>query len=386
MRKTILFFLLFAGTGNALHAQFDLPDPVEWTFNTPKTSKSNVVFTFFLSSHTRVMLDMSFISQAANLPDLDSMLQVAVKLLAPLQDSLRSDGVVRRVDINMRNDLSKIRILTHPELSNSYTIKDDELLQLKVNQDTVRLIGYAESMLKYTRIVDGVSTKSPLGGTFVVTIITDNVGDIAKIGPGQLKKCLDVLRPKIQKYTRVNHYNINATNYRASFNMSLGGQMVTPTNMSVVYSGETQFSLSFAPTFGFARGSFVTAVRTGIDYNFSRGYYNRTKLRLLSEIEAYFPIDPVSKRVNIELNRFIGLQLLQYIRPLSDKLELAANLSLTYLLTKNSALYENHTFRFGMPILTSKHLTIEPLLIFNGKLRNPSPSVRISFDLFSVTR
>jgi hypothetical protein len=383
MRKIILFFLLFAGMGNALHAQFDLPDPVEWTFNTPKTSKSNVVFTFFLSSHTRVMLDMSFISQSARLPDLDSMLQVAVKLLAPLQDSLRSDGMVRRVDIAMRNELPKIRILTHPELSNSYTVKDDELLQLKVNQDTVRLIGYAESLLRFSRIVNGVRTKNPLGGTFVVTIITDNVGDIAKIEPGQLKKCLDVLRPKIQKFVRPNYYNPNTINYRASFNMDMGGQMVSPTNMSVLYSGEPQWSFSFAPTFGFARGAFVTGLNSGLNYNFSRGFYNKTKLRLTNELEAYFPTDPVTKKITVELNRFIGLQIIQYLRPLSDKLELAANFSVSYLLGTNSTLYEKNTFRMGMPILTSNHLTIEPLFIFNGKFRNLSPSVRLTFDLIN---
>lgn len=380
MKKMILFFLLLAGTGNVLHAQLDLPDPTDITFNTPKTSRSNITFTFFLSSHTRILLDLAFISQVERLPDLDSMLQVAVKMLEPLQDSLRSDGVVRRVDVVLRNELPKIRIITHPELSNTYTIKDNELMELKVNQDTVRLIGYAQSMLQYGRKEDGVFTRTPLGAAFAVSIITDNVGDIAKIEPGQLKKCLDVLRPKVQKYTKGNSYNVNALNYRASFNMNMGGQMVSPTNMSVLYSGEPQTTISVAPTFGFARGSFTTGLQASFNYNFSRGYYNRTSLRLVTEAEFNFPRDPVTNKVKVEVNRFIGLHLRQYNKPLSDKLELAANLSLSYLLTKNSSLYEKNTFRLGLPVLASKRISIEPALLFNDFFKNTSLSVRILFN------
>jgi hypothetical protein len=380
MKKIVLFFLLFAGTGNVLHAQFDLPDPTEMLFNNPKTSRSNVVFTFYLTGHTRVVLDMSYISQTAKLPDLDSMLAVAVKLLMPLQDSLRSDGIVRRVDIAMRNELPKIRIITHPELANTYTIKDNELMQLKVNQDTVRLIGFASSLISTTWIVDGVNTKGFLGSPFVLSIITDNIGDIVKIGPDQLKKCLETLRPKIQRYVKFNRYNVNTLNYRAHFNMSMGGRMVAPGNSNVLYSGEPQFGFSVAPTFGFSRGSFIAGFQVGVDYNLSRSLYNRTKLRLLSEIEMNFPRDVTTGKISMEQNRFIGLQLLQYNKPLSDKLELAANFSVSFLISKNSTLYEKNSFRFGLPILTSKRITIEPSVIFNGWFKNPAPTIRLLFN------
>ena len=116
MKKIILFFLLTTGTGALLHAQFDLPDPVDNVFNNPKSGRGNASFTFIVSQHVRVLLDLHYISQVENLPNLDSMLRVAITTLAPLQDSLKADGMVRRLDIVLNNEIPKIRLLSHPEL------------------------------------------------------------------------------------------------------------------------------------------------------------------------------------------------------------------------------------------------------------------------------
>src|ERR1700733_5623470 len=111
MKKAILFFLLFAGTVTLLHAQFELPDATETLFNSPKPGKANAVFTFFLPNNRRVLLEFTYISQTQYLPNLDSLVQAAAKMLTPLKDSLKADGMVRRVDMVLANDVPKIRII-----------------------------------------------------------------------------------------------------------------------------------------------------------------------------------------------------------------------------------------------------------------------------------
>jgi hypothetical protein len=146
MKKMILFFLLFAGTGKFLHAQTERKTVYDMIFDSPQPGQSAATFLFHFPNQKTVKLEFSYISQVQYLPNLDSLVRVAIALLEPLKDSLKADGIVRRVDLSLTNATPKIRIVSHPEFSNSYTIKNKELLQLKVNQDTIRIIGFASSI------------------------------------------------------------------------------------------------------------------------------------------------------------------------------------------------------------------------------------------------
>lgn len=150
MKKICLLFLFITGAGTILQAQSrDLPNRTESLFENPPPGKSNARFTFYLSNNIRIFLELEYISQLEQLPNLDSLVGKTIALLNPLADSLKEDGIVRRVDVVMTDAIPKIRIVSHPQFSNTYTIKDDELMQLKVNQDTIRIIGLSKSRVKW---------------------------------------------------------------------------------------------------------------------------------------------------------------------------------------------------------------------------------------------
>lgn len=373
MKKMLLFFLLIAGTGNVLQAQIELPDPVENTFNNPKTARGNASFTFFLAGHTRVVLDLTYVSQAAHLPDLDSLLKVARTMLAPLRDSLRNDGVVRRVDMVMRNEIPKIRIVPHPELSTTYTVKDNELMQLKVSQDTIRLIGFATSNVSGGVVNNGVFTRQLLGAPFSVSIIADNVADLEKVGEGELNECITLLRSSIDRHIKWDRVNANAINYRASFILQ-SKKMVWPYRMSYVFVGEPKTTLHAGFSMSYAKGSVLPGLTLGFDYNMGQFSGYRSKLRLYLENQAYFSRDPVTNKVNTEWNRFVGIQYLEG-KP-TDKFAIMGNLNLSYLLNSKSSLYDPHTFRLSMPVVATKLFTIEPQITFTGFFKNVSPAIR----------
>lgn len=373
----ILFFLLIAGTGTTLRAQLDVPDPAESLFNNPKPAKGNASFIFYFSAHTRMIIDLWYISQLSNLPNLDSFVNAASAYLTPLQDSLRSDGMVRRVDLAMFNNVPKIRIISHPELSNTYTVKDNELLQLKVNQDTVHIMGYANSNVVTQYTMNGVSAKRPLGAPFSITFIVDNVSDIAKLSPGEINNCITLLRESMKREVRADKWNAMVISYRAVFNKQTGTMaMVRPFNFSFI--GEPKMNIFAGTSLSYVRGAFSPGFVVGLDYNLKRGTTNRSKLRAFIETQAFFSRDPVTNKINTEIDRFVGIQYIQIPRQ-TDKLSLAGNLSLAYLVSKSSW-YEPHSFRLGLPMLHSRNIKIEPQIVFNGFFKNVSPSIRLLID------
>lgn len=380
MKKKILLFLLLAGTATVLPAQNqDLPDMSQNLFNSPEPGKANAVFRFYYGDKKRVFLEFTRISMVNHLPDMDSLVRTAVMLLEPLKDSLKSDGMVRRVDIVMTDHLPKIRIVNHPELSNSYTVKDNELFQLKVNQDTVRIIGYAKTGYESSIIVNGEKQLKDLGGEFIITLLLDNIADITTLPPNTIAECLSVLKPKIQRFTesRIPNNSNWLLNYNASFNMATK-TMFSPSNGRFINIREA----AFQPVIGFSlqhvRGSFVPGFYAGLQLNSDNQFF-KNSLRLFAELETNFSRDGNNK-LTMNVNRFIYLQFFQTEKSKSEKMALCGNITFGYLFKRMGDLYEPHTFKLGLPILKSKHLSIEPQFTFNGFFKNFSPSIKFCLN------
>ena len=379
MKKIILLFLLITGTVQTLPAQLrDLPNRSQSIFDNPAPGKSNAIFTFYLSSSIRVVLECQYISQIEQLPDLDSFVKAATTMLDPLSDSLKVDGIVRRADIVLTDAIPKIRIISHPEFTNTYTIKDQELMQLKINQDTLRIIGLSKSRAtRYTIDANGKKSITPRISQFTLMIIVNNFSDVATIAPDAIKKCVISLQQKVEKFYSRDKLNSPDYTYMGNF-FTRSGEMFSPVKDSYIPTGYERSS----PLLGFSltavRGSITPSIQAGMAFNSGNNYLNNS-FKVYIERQYFFSRD-LTNKLTTDPNLFAVFQFTQTNKTRGpNNLSFAGNLSIGYLISRKGNWYEPSTFRIGLPVLKTRHISIEPQLVFNGWFKNVSPSLKFSF-------
>jgi hypothetical protein len=379
MKKYIFLFLLLAGTARGLHAQNE-PNTYKTMFDLPKPGAANGSFKFFYPGKQTVMMEMSYASQFNYLPNLDSVLQNTMQLLEPLKDSLKADGIVRRVDMVYKGTVPAIRIVTHPEYANTYTVQDKELVQLKVNQDTVRIVVFTKRRSESGNSSNTENTESKPESLypFVITLVVNNVEDIANIPSGRLSECVAAVRPKIDRFTRWDKEYAPEVNYRANFNMNTG-QMYGPFYTSYTPSNER----GFQPIIGFGlnavRGAVAPFLEGGIEFAKSNAYYTN-RFRLTLEAQTFFSRDSAQKLRTFN-NSFIDIGYRQTDRPFKDnKLQFVPNVSIGYLFRRSGEWYEKNTFRLGLPQLAGKNFSLTPQIVFNDFFKNVTIGFRFCFN------
>lgn len=380
MKKLFILFLLITGTGTTLLAQSrELPNRTETLFDNPPPGKSNAQFSFYLSNNIRILFECEYISQLEHIPDLDSLVKQAISLLNPLADSLKEDGTVRRVDIVLTDAIPKIRIISHKQFSNTYTIKDDELLQLKVNQDTIRIIGVSKSRVKWNVIgADGKKTEQDRYSNIFVTIVLNNISELSALPFDALKNCMSSLQPKVESFYKRDGRNSLPYKYQASFNMRTG-RMFSPVDVSYIPTGHERISGILGFSLNATRGTIAPAVEAGIAFNKTNNFFS-TSFRFYIERQYFFSRD-ISNKATISPNTFGVFQIWQSEkRSTGNSLAFSGNLSVGYLFSRKGNWYEPNTWRLGLPVLKNRHIAIEPQLVFNNFFKNVSPSIKISFN------
>lgn len=380
MKKVFFLFLFITGTSTFLQAQIrDLPNRSESLFDNPPPGRSNALFTFYLSNNIRVILELDYITQLEQLPNLDSLFKEGITKLGSLSDSLKADGIVRRVDIVLTDAIPKIRIINHPEFSNTYTIKDDELMQLKVNQDTIRIIGASKSRAKWNVVdMNGKKTVQERTSKFTITIILNNISDAFSLPPDAFKNCVTSLTPQVENFYKRDGLNTPPYKYSASFNMRTG-KMFSPASISYIPTGNEKISGILGFSLTAVRGNVSPSIEAGIAFNRSNQYFNNS-FRFYIEKQYFFSRD-INNKLTISPNTFGVFQFCQSEKRLTgNSLAFAGNLSLGYLFSRKGNWYEKNTWRIGLPVLKNRHISIEPQLVFNGWFKNLSPSLKFSFN------
>ncbi len=103
----------------------------------PKTLHNN--FDFLLPNGNKMTLEFTDVNQLIELVNVDSLVEKVWQDLQPLRDSLTKPLVNRRVDYNASPAGAQIRITEYPQSGSTYQYIKDELVQTKVEQDTLRI-------------------------------------------------------------------------------------------------------------------------------------------------------------------------------------------------------------------------------------------------------
>lgn len=388
MKKTMLFFLLLVGTDNALLAQNrgffhegilyneNRPSTADFIFNFPKPGKTRVRFWFLgINKSSSMMLELNNIKQLDYLPNLDSILAFVKTNLQYLNDSLKQDGIVRRVDYAMGGKLPQIRISQYDNNSKTYTINKNELADLKIGQDTLRIKFYtfAGDTLKIWQAGKNQIQKGM--ESFFITLLINNISDIENLPPNALQTCLSRLRQDITP-EYVDKADLKSK-YSAYFNMNTN-KMFSPSKVKYIkYGGQKQELVpNIYSSLQFVNGSFVPSMAAGLRYTFSNRSITTKRLFAMWEPYFFFGKD-ASNNVVSDRNDFVTLRYLEDEKN-NKGFEFINNVSLGYLVRQQGNWFAPNTIKLGLPGVRSGWLQLEPELFFTGLFKGFSPSLKLT--------
>jgi hypothetical protein len=386
MKLKIVWLLLIAvSAGKLVQAQFRYdevykePQMSEIIFDNSRPGDTNVYFDFFLPKGNKVGFGMNKIKQLLYVPNLDSLFAVVKNTLLPLKDSMKADAYVRRIDyLAYASGAPTIRILTHSGKPPSFTYKNNELVQLKIESDTLSISLWTLTGQTVKWVINDTVSHRPDTRLFSITLKINNVADLYDLPEATLSQCLNRVKQETQKYLSSSKNHDEYSHYRASFNMTTG-KMTTPyySQKRIQYNGQKSLLPTVHAAFQYARGSFIPSVAAGMQYVTEQGQYSNDYLSFLWEPYFYFTRDDNGKLVT-QRNDFITLQYMTIDKKKDySRLQTTGNISVGYLAGRRGDLFEENTFKVGLPCFVYGNLKFEPELFFNGAFRNFSPSLKL---------
>src|SRR6476659_5549538 len=105
-------------------------------------------FRFDLDKQNAMYIDLYQISQLDSIPNLDSLFHLVWNDLQQICDSLEDPLMSRWISCGVGLSDRSFRIAQHPQARQAYQVKDGEIVQLKVDQDTLRIQLQTQETLK----------------------------------------------------------------------------------------------------------------------------------------------------------------------------------------------------------------------------------------------
>lgn len=383
----LAFVLIFSTVLNAQisNIRYTRFNTEEQLFGNPALYTTPVNFTFVNNQNkaVKVSFEMYSIHQLNNLPNLDSILNEAKQYLSYFVDSFKNDAIVRSVDYLVVPKMApQFRINNNNYNSTNFTLKNNELVELKVNSDTLRIKLYTRNNLNAYKIYspEGLA-KGEQNFPFYINIIVNNLVDIKSLPDTTLANCITRIRKDVDHYlnekSEVNYF----AHFNAVYNMKNG--IVTPlgTNKSIrgTYLGQhNQLEIGTNYGFRFLSGAPVTHVAVGLLLR------NRQTVYSLSyEINCFFSKDNLN-RMTISQNNFLSIGIVKSQKNKNlNEFHLMSTLSIGKLMHRGGDWLPANTFRIGMPSVAFGYLHFQPELYF-GKFEGQSKSTIMPSIKFSI--
>jgi hypothetical protein len=378
MKKFIILVLALAGaTGNALcQQQFIIyPDRkesiTEQMFNSPKPGSSRIRFDFRMSAGNVLMIELSTLSQIDSIPDLDSLAMAVKNSLALFHDSLTDPLAHKRVDILTSNP-QRIRIGIYPQQSNVFSIKNGDVTQLKVEQDTLRITLWSKGFHKNRK--GTVPTFDP----YYLTFLLNNLADLSNLPFEDLTRIVQQVSKEVDK-VKHNDKRYSEVKYFAGYLVPSGKKYW---NNNLTVAGKIKFSTDpyVQSAFQYIRNSFVPSAGVGIRLTQKKSDHYEREWRLMWEPLFFFSRNSENKLLT-QRNDFISFK--QHSKSEfegeSKKVVLVQNVSFGYLISRKGNWFEKNTFKFSLPTgIQYENILLEPEFVFNDFFKNFSPSLKFT--------
>jgi len=374
MKNLLLIILLITGTGQVLFAQIQTENisTSESLFNFPKPGTLYDNFVFYLPKGNRMTLEMSSISQLKKLPNLDSLAKKVYEDLQVFKDPLSKELTSKRIDYVVLKEGNKIRITEHKPTADYYTFKENEPVQMKVDQDTVRIKFYFKG--------EGTYTGTVLIPCFV-TFIVNNISDIKNFPDNTLSNSLNNLLLKdLEQQFKADKPKWESGRYFVSYYVEKNERIFPKKLKYLVWGRNSGIDPYVQLGIQNVRGSWVPS--TGIGFSFFQ-----TNTRSVEKKSYSFFLEPYfffSRDANnnsiVDRNDFMSFKFHKEFKNFRNNGIglIYSNASIGYLIKRNGNWFEKNTVKFSLPGLQSKNIILEPEFYFNDFFKHFSPSLKLT--------
>jgi hypothetical protein len=374
MKKIIVSILLLTGTGKFLPAQETSANisTSEFLFNYPKPGGLYNNFTFYLNNGNKMTLEMASIHQLKKLPNLDSLAKKVYEGLQPFKDSLSKELTTKRVDYVIGGkDVARMRITEHQPSSNYYTYKDGEPLQMKVDQDTLRIKLFIKTGKKDEKMAPPC----------FVTFIVNNISDINNIPENALNKGLnDLLIKDIAGQFKADPAKYESGRYYAVYKLETNERLAPKKVTQFAWGRSSGLDAYMQLGIQYLRGSWVPSTGVGVTFfQTNTRAFEKKSYSLFWEPYFFFSRDASNNSV-VDRNDFITFKFhSEFKNYRTNALGLMyQNISVGYLINRKGNWFEKNTFKFSLPGLQTKNILLEPEFYFNDFFKNCSPSLKLT--------
>ncbi len=327
-------------------------------------------FTVSLDKGNKVMIEVTDITDLEKVANIDSLLQIFLKDIAGLKDSLSDPLTSKRIDyLTDAEGRKKIRFQQFQPKGASFLINKGELSSLRTEQDTINIISVIANPPKAQQ---KISRSNPR--YYHLTFYLNDVSE--------LKNYSEMLKQKIS--TIQTQVNDKWPIVLGSGNHYLKGDpsIVAGQPKGFVPGGNGDFLvLSFMVNVQNYKNYFVPSFSLGAKLSLTnRERTFKWEPGLFWEPHFIFAKDALDK-LHTYRNDFLtftyGQGGITDHDPRKD-FSFSALLSIGYLIHREGDYFDKQTFRLGAGKFGVRKTTIEPSLYFNNFFRGVTPGLRIS--------
>jgi hypothetical protein len=336
-------------------------------------------FEFDFAAHNRMFIDLDQLKQLDSIPNLDSLFRVVWNDLQQICDSLEDPLLTRWIYCGVGSSARTFRIAQHPQARQVYQVRNGEIIQLKVEQDTLRIQLTTRDPGIHLR--PGEITSHPYSIMLLLNHITD-LPDL--LDNGTFSKAIAMVKKDIEAHPRkkneldkryVGWYNVTNEKVVQSVKTS------TPEKKISVELPNYQAGIQFV------NGYWAPSVGLGIELlKRSRkiDQFNEQNdedgFRLIWEPYFFFQRD-AAKKFGVSRNDFITFRWHTAQKSLyADKeIRFRQTASIGYLVGRRGSYFQQNTFKFSITGLQAKSVLLEPEFVFNKFFKNFSPSLKLLY-------
>lgn len=400
MKLKLLFAAVLIFTLTQLQAQ-RLRTEYNYSFNFDQTAmvfpKGNLVSYYphqvriVARNKTVIDVQMQQIRQLQVLKNIDSILALAWADVQPLKDSFPNDLNNRLLDINYAPDgHTKMRIKTYPPRGSSFVKTTEGLALLKIEQDTLFIMGNSGPGHLQTIVVNpGIDRPSwskrdsfYAYTPWTISIRINNLSEIPSL-IGTLNQ----------------HMNTIAADYAAFYNYKKPDDNMNKVNLVyepfsaytgkdkyIVYKKRPKNKLYYATLVQAGiqnvRSSFSASAGLGVGFSSIIMDNPGNSYHLVWEPFFFFDKNGSGKTV-IQRNDFITFQYRKQWGEFKKgtDINISNSFSLGYLVHRDGDYFNKHTFKMGLPGMQLRNLLLQPQFIFNDLFKQFYPSLKLQVQV-----